>query len=117
MFPGGEGVFTCGGYLAARMSLLTGKKRGSVLSRFSWGSRSRSLCDNDSIDGALHATTGAMNGYPPPMASTWREVKHADGRAYYHNTATNETSWEKPDELKDEVEVRRAAIPRDIDAH
>lgn len=50
----------------------------------------------------------AMNGYPPPMgapASAWRATKTADGREYYFNAATNVTTWEKPDELKDEVEV------------
>lgn len=52
----------------------------------------------------------AMNGYPPPAgmpAPAWRAVKTADGREYYHNATTNATSWEKPDELKDEIEVRR----------
>lgn len=51
----------------------------------------------------------AMNGYPPPMGapvSAWRPVKTADGKEYYHNAATNATTWDKPDELKDEVEVR-----------
>jgi hypothetical protein len=51
----------------------------------------------------------AMNGYPPPMGapvSAWRAVKTADGKEYYHNAATNATTWDKPDELKDEVEVR-----------
>lgn len=49
-----------------------------------------------------------MNGYPPPMGmpvSAWRAVKTADGKEYYHNAATNATTWEKPDELKDEIEV------------
>ncbi|KAF9696155.1 hypothetical protein EKO04_005919 [Ascochyta lentis] len=48
-----------------------------------------------------------MNGYPAPMgmpAPAWRAVKTADGKEYYHNAATNATTWEKPDELKDEVE-------------
>ncbi|KAJ4352873.1 U1 snRNP protein [Ascochyta clinopodiicola] len=48
-----------------------------------------------------------MNGYPPPMgmpAPAWRAVKTADGKEYYHNAATNATTWEKPDELKDDVE-------------
>lgn len=49
-----------------------------------------------------------MNGYPPPMgmaAPAWRAVKTADGKEYYHNAATNATTWEKPDELKDDIEV------------
>lgn len=52
--------------------------------------------------------TVTMNGYPPPMgvpASPWRAVRTAEGKEYYHNAATNATTWEKPDELKDEVEV------------
>lgn len=102
-----EGAFTCGEYLAAaRIFLVTDKARAL---RFTW--ESRSLCDRATSSTApcTQSTTDAMNGYPPPVAATgssWREVKHADGRAYYHNLATNETSWEKPDELKDEVEVR-----------
>ncbi|KAF1930827.1 uncharacterized protein M421DRAFT_418302 [Didymella exigua CBS 183.55] len=48
-----------------------------------------------------------MNSYPPPVGMAppaWRAVKTADGKEYYHNAATNATTWEKPDELKDEVE-------------
>ncbi|EMD91723.1 hypothetical protein COCC4DRAFT_69189 [Bipolaris maydis ATCC 48331] len=48
-----------------------------------------------------------MNGYPPPMApsgSTWTSAKTPDGREYYYNTITKLTTWEKPDELKDDVE-------------
>jgi pre-mRNA-processing factor 40 len=44
-------------------------------------------------------------------ASAWRAVKTADGKEYYHNAATNATTWEKPDELKDEVEVRCYCTP------
>ncbi|KAJ4367306.1 U1 snRNP protein [Neocucurbitaria cava] len=53
-----------------------------------------------------------MNGYgPPPMArpaSVWKTTKAADGKEYYYNSATNETTWTKPDELKDDVEVRNS---------
>ncbi|KAF1841142.1 uncharacterized protein K460DRAFT_347846 [Cucurbitaria berberidis CBS 394.84] len=48
-----------------------------------------------------------MNGYPPPMAppvSPWKAVRTDDGKEYYFNAATNLTTWDKPDELKDEVE-------------
>lgn len=54
-----------------------------------------------------------MNGFPPPMAppgSTWTTAKTPDGREYYYNTITKLTTWEKPDELKDDVEVE--FIPR-----
>ncbi|KAF2691327.1 U1 snRNP-associated protein Usp104 [Lentithecium fluviatile CBS 122367] len=48
-----------------------------------------------------------MNGYPPPPGpgmmvpppTPWRALKTADGKEYYHNTLTNTTSWEKPEEL------------------
>lgn len=29
----------------------------------------------------------------------WRELKTADGQAYYYNTQTQQTQWEKPNEL------------------
>ncbi|KAL6703193.1 U1 snRNP protein [Coniothyrium glycines] len=45
-----------------------------------------------------------MNGHAPPMATPWRAVKTAEGKEYYFNATTNQTTWEKPDELKDEVE-------------
>jgi pre-mRNA-processing factor 40 len=46
-----------------------------------------------------------MNGFPP-QASLWAEAENkADGKKYYYNATTGQTTWEKPDELKDEVEV------------
>ncbi|KAF2002772.1 hypothetical protein P154DRAFT_487627 [Amniculicola lignicola CBS 123094] len=39
-----------------------------------------------------------MNGYAP-AASVWRAVKTPDNRTYYHNPTTNETRWDKPEEL------------------
>jgi len=62
-------------------------------------------CDSPITDRALNPSSGAMNGYPPPATPAWREVKTADGKVYYHNQVTSATSWEKPEELKDEVEV------------
>ena len=42
--------------------------------------------------------------------SAWRAVKTADGKEYYHNAATNATTWDKPDELKDEIEVGCSSV-------
>jgi pre-mRNA-processing factor 40 len=48
-----------------------------------------------------------MNGYPPPpvVASVWKATVDARGVTYYFNSATNVTQWEKPEELKDDVDV------------
>jgi len=36
---------------------------------------------------------------PPAPATNWREVSSSDGRTYYHNSRTNETTWQRPAEL------------------
>ncbi|KAJ8313679.1 hypothetical protein KUTeg_008240 [Tegillarca granosa] len=36
--------------------------------------------------------------------SAWTEHKAPDGRIYYYNNATKQSSWEKPDDLKSEAE-------------
>jgi pre-mRNA-processing factor 40 len=55
-----------------------------------------------------------MNGLPPavgPHLSGWAQAKNeADGRFYYYNSITKQTTWEKPEELKDDVEVRLACF-------
>jgi hypothetical protein len=66
------------------------------------------------------AITGAMNGYPPPMAPpgpVWSAAKAEDGREYYFNKVTQETTWTKPDELKDELEVRIRLVCAPIQLH
>jgi hypothetical protein len=60
-----------------------------------------------------------MNGYPPPpgpgmmpppRASAWQIHKQPDtGKEYYHNPATGETKWDKPEELMTDEEVSRTA--------
>ena len=37
----------------------------------------------------------------------WTQHKAPDGRTYYYNTETKESSWQKPDDLKTKGEVNR----------
>ncbi|KPM02917.1 pre-mRNA-processing factor 40-like protein A-like protein [Sarcoptes scabiei] len=39
-----------------------------------------------------------------PLANNWFEYKTPEGIRYYYNALTQQTSWEKPDELKTEAE-------------
>lgn len=36
----------------------------------------------------------------------WTEHKSPDGRTYYYNTETKQSTWEKPDDLKTPAEVQ-----------
>jgi len=44
---------------------------------------------------------------PGAGTSPWTEYKTQDGRAYYHNAATGETTWDKPKEKEGSREVLR----------
>jgi len=44
----------------------------------------------------------------PAPAHYWKELKTPEGQSYYHNSQTNVTTWEKPEELKTEVDRERA---------
>jgi hypothetical protein len=41
----------------------------------------------------------------------WTEHTAPDGRTYFYNTATKQSSWEKPDSLKSEAEKLLASCP------
>ncbi|UYV61633.1 PRPF40A [Cordylochernes scorpioides] len=43
--------------------------------------------------------------------SKWTEHKAPDGRTYYYNHATKQSSWEKPDELKTHAELLLSQCP------
>ncbi|KAL7644041.1 UNVERIFIED_CONTAM: hypothetical protein RMT77_004853 [Armadillidium vulgare] len=55
----------------------------------------------------------------PPLAkesskgkkNVWTEHKAPDGRTYFYNTATRQSSWEKPDELKSQAELLLSQCP------
>lgn len=37
----------------------------------------------------------------PPEVAVWNEYKSGEGRSYYHNSQTNQTTWDKPQVLID----------------
>ncbi|CAF1423275.1 unnamed protein product [Didymodactylos carnosus] len=43
--------------------------------------------------------------------SLWTEHKAPDGRTYYYNSVSKESKWDKPDELKTQVELMLAQCP------
>lgn len=45
----------------------------------------------------------------PATDSEWAEYKHSDGRVYYHNKITKQSSWVKPDALKTPQEKSASA--------
>ncbi|GFP87572.1 pre-mRNA-processing protein 40a [Phtheirospermum japonicum] len=53
----------------------------------------------------ISATVPAVNGSSTvQIASDWQEFEAADGRRYYYNKATKQSSWEKPAELMTPLE-------------
>lgn len=48
---------------------------------------------------ALAASPATLAG--ATMLSEWSEYKTADGKMYYYNNRTLESTWEKPQELKE----------------
>ena len=45
-----------------------------------------------------------------PGPSAWQVHKTEDGREYYHNTATNETTWTTPPDLDTELRASTVAV-------
>uniref|UniRef100_A0A672HQ58 Pre-mRNA-processing factor 40 homolog A n=1 Tax=Salarias fasciatus TaxID=181472 RepID=A0A672HQ58_SALFA len=46
-----------------------------------------------------------------PLKSLWTEHKSLDGKTYYYNTETKQSTWEKPDELKSPAEQMLSKCP------
>uniref|UniRef100_A0A8C7FUJ8 PRP40 pre-mRNA processing factor 40 homolog A n=1 Tax=Oncorhynchus kisutch TaxID=8019 RepID=A0A8C7FUJ8_ONCKI len=46
-----------------------------------------------------------------PQKSVWTEHKSMDGKTYYYNTETKQSSWEKPDDLKSPAEQMLSKCP------
>lgn len=61
---------------------------------------------NGTRDGPLAVpTTEAAVAEPDKKKSDWTEHKAPDGRTYYYNSATRQSVWEKPDDLKTPAEL------------
>ena len=58
---------------------------------------------------------GASSAPVPAKAdapkTSWTEHRAPDGRTYYYNTATKQSAWEKPDEMKTTAERMLAQCP------
>ncbi|KAI8809023.1 hypothetical protein BJ742DRAFT_805967 [Cladochytrium replicatum] len=52
---------------------------------------------------------------PPPAAGAapvvWQSHTNADGKMYWFNTITKQSTWEKPEELKTPLEIALASLP------
>lgn len=49
--------------------------------------------------------------HKPEKKSPWTEHKAPDGRTYYYNNVTKQSSWEKPKDLQTETEMLLARCP------
>lgn len=56
-------------------------------------------------------TTSSVNEEHSKQKSTWTEHKSPDGRTYYYNTETKQSTWEKPDDLKTPAEQLLSKCP------
>ncbi|XP_035292983.1 pre-mRNA-processing factor 40 homolog A isoform X8 [Cricetulus griseus] len=77
---------------------------GMMMSHMSQASMQPSLPPGvNSMDVAAGAASGAK--------SMWTEHKSPDGRTYYYNTETKQSTWEKPDDLKTPAEQLLSKCP------
>lgn len=53
---------------------------------------------------------GAFAAPAPNPSEQWTEHKAPDGRTYYYNSVTKQSSWQKPDQLKSPAEVSITSI-------
>ncbi|KAK1789251.1 hypothetical protein P4O66_014875 [Electrophorus voltai] len=69
----------------------------------------------DTAGTAAPGTASTANDSPPDdqpkKKSVWTEHKSLDGKTYYYNTETKQSTWEKPDELKTPAEQLLSKCP------
>uniref|UniRef100_A0ACB8G106 PRP40 pre-mRNA processing factor 40 n=1 Tax=Sphaerodactylus townsendi TaxID=933632 RepID=A0ACB8G106_9SAUR len=56
-------------------------------------------------------TNNSSNEEPSKQKSVWSEHKSPDGRTYYYNNETKQSTWEKPDDLKTPAEQMLSKCP------
>ncbi|XP_018429308.1 PREDICTED: pre-mRNA-processing factor 40 homolog A-like [Nanorana parkeri] len=57
------------------------------------------------------STNTAANEEPSKTKSLWTEHKSPDGRTYYYNIETKQSTWEKPDDMKTPAEQLLSKCP------
>uniref|UniRef100_A0A4W3I3C7 Pre-mRNA-processing factor 40 homolog A n=1 Tax=Callorhinchus milii TaxID=7868 RepID=A0A4W3I3C7_CALMI len=88
------------------------KKRRSSLSRTSKNTRRKvegSRSTGDMSSGSIFFKSDIYN--LSHQKSIWTEHKSPDGRTYFYNSDTKQSTWEKPDELKSHAEQLLSKCP------
>uniref|UniRef100_A0A8C1PX36 Pre-mRNA-processing factor 40 homolog A n=1 Tax=Cyprinus carpio TaxID=7962 RepID=A0A8C1PX36_CYPCA len=57
------------------------------------------------------ASSSCLTGVSVKAQYLWTEHKSLDGKTYYYNTETKQSTWEKPDELKSPAEQMLSKCP------
>uniref|UniRef100_A0AAQ4PMQ6 Pre-mRNA-processing factor 40 homolog A n=1 Tax=Gasterosteus aculeatus aculeatus TaxID=481459 RepID=A0AAQ4PMQ6_GASAC len=57
------------------------------------------------------ATNGSPQDDQPKKKSLWTEHKSLDGKTYFYNTETKQSTWEKPEDLKSPAEQMLSKCP------
>ncbi|XP_033874702.3 pre-mRNA-processing factor 40 homolog A-like isoform X2 [Acipenser ruthenus] len=70
------------------------------------------LATNPAVSAVLQGASASSSPQDDqPKKSLWTEHKSPDGRTYFYNTETKQSSWEKPDELKSPAEQMLSKCP------
>ncbi|XP_066543901.1 pre-mRNA-processing factor 40 homolog A isoform X2 [Amia ocellicauda] len=74
---------------------------------------SGTLATNPTVSAVQQAATASSSPQDdqPKKKSLWTEHKSPDGRTYFYNTETKQSTWEKPDELKSPAEQLLSKCP------
>lgn len=61
--------------------------------------------------GSISTTNGSPQDDQQKKKSLWTEHKSLDGKTYFYNTETKQSTWEKPDDLKSPAEQMLSKCP------